>query len=138
MNAPSPSPAARWALCGILILALAARLSGIRWGLPSIYHVDESWFAGLAVKHFQGDWNPNFFHVPSLYSYMVAGVWNVYYFTGKALGTFESRSDFIEAFLRDATPFIILGRLVTVLFSLAPVLIFFLVGREMFGVRGGR
>lgn len=137
MNAPSLSPSARWALGAVLLLALAVRLIGIGWGLPPIYHVDESWFAGLAVKHFQGNWDPNFFHVPSLYSYMVAGVWNLYYFGGKALGTFDSRKDFLEAYERDATTFIVLGRLITVLFSMGTVLFMFLVGRAMFSPRTG-
>lgn len=127
----------RWALAAVLLLALAARLVGIGWGLPPIYHVDESWFAGLAAKHFQGNWDPDFFHVPSLFSYMVAGAWNLYYWTGKALGEFESRADFMEAYQRDATTFIILGRLITVLFGLGSVAVLFLIGREMFGRRAG-
>ncbi|MBM3296397.1 MAG: phospholipid carrier-dependent glycosyltransferase, partial [Candidatus Aminicenantes bacterium] len=137
MSAPSVSRAVRWSLAAVLALALAARVIGIGWGLPSIYHVDESWFAGLAVKHFQGNWDPDFFHVPSLFSYMVTGVWNLYYHAGKAFGKFESREDFLEAYYRDSTVFVVLGRLITILFSMGTVFFLFLIGRDMSRPRTG-
>jgi hypothetical protein len=129
--------ASRIALWTVLALALAVRLVGIDWALPNVFHVDENWFAGLALRHVQGDLNPHFFHVPSLYSYLVSGVWGLYYLGGKALGTFSSMADFREAYLRNATVFMLLGRLVTVLFSLGTVILLYLLGKKMFNIRTG-
>jgi len=137
MSSPPSANPSRIALWAVIVLALAVRLVGIDWGLPNIFHVDENWFAGLAFKHIQGDLNPHFFHVPSLYSYLVSGVWGLYYLGGKVLGTFSSTADFLQAYLRNATVFILLGRLVTVLFSLGTVILLYLLGKKMFNIRTG-
>jgi len=137
MSSPSMARSSRLALGVIIALALAARLVGIDWGLPNVFHVDENWFAGLAYKHFQGNLNPHFFHVPSLYTYLVTGAWGLYYLGGKVLGTFSSTADFLAAYLRNATAFILLGRLITVAFSLGTVFLLFRLGRKMFNLRTG-
>jgi hypothetical protein len=137
MSSLSSSRSSRAVLWTVIVLALAVRLVGITWGLPNIFHVDENWFAQLAMKHFRGDLNPHFFHVPSLYTYLVTGVWGLYYLGGKALGTFSSPADFNEAYLHNATVFILLGRLITVLFGVGTVILLYLVGKEMFNFRTG-
>jgi hypothetical protein len=63
---------------GIFIIALIARLIGIRWGLPDSlhwysYHPDEyQIFSSVAnLDFFNGKFNPHFFNYPSLFIYLV-------------------------------------------------------------------
>lgn len=121
----------------ILLLTLAIRLAGLSFGLPYIYHVDEARFADISLGYFSGDFNPHFFHVPTLYTYMVAGIWAIYFHTGKLLGTFQTTADFTDAFFKDPTLFVMLGRLLTVVLSVGTVLLVYWIGKKMFNRRVG-
>jgi 4-amino-4-deoxy-L-arabinose transferase-like glycosyltransferase len=121
----------------ILLLALAVRLVGISFGLPYIYHVDEARFANISLDYFSGDLNPHFFHVPTLYTYMVAGIWAVYFHTGKIFGVFDTTADFLGSFSENPTLFVILGRLLTVLLSVGTVFLVYWIGTKMYNRRVG-
>lgn len=121
----------------ILLLALAIRLCGIAFGLPYIYHVDEARFANISLDYFSGDLNPHFFHVPTLYTYMVAGIWAVYFHCGKILESFNTTADFLRSFSEDPTLFVILGRSLTVLLSVGTVFLVYWIGTKMFNRRVG-
>ncbi len=124
-------------LIGIIALGVIVRTWGISWSLPYTYHVDEAMFAQKAAKHVSGDLNPKFFHVPSLYPYLVAGTWEIYYFIGKLNGSFKTKAEFIEIYVKNPTVFYILGRLVTLIFSLGTILIVYLIGKKMYNPRVG-
>jgi 4-amino-4-deoxy-L-arabinose transferase-like glycosyltransferase len=122
----------------ILVLALLVRSWGINWGLPFIYHVDEERFFQIAKKYLAtGNLNPRFFHVPTFYTYSLAAVWEGYYTVGKFTGTFSSRQEFMESFVRNPTPFLLLGRLITLLLSVAAILVVYSIGKRMFGLGAG-
>ncbi len=122
----------------ILVLALLVRSWGINWGLPFIYHVDEERFFQISKNYLAtGDLNPRFFHVPTLYTYSVAAIWEGYYFAGKLTGAFSSRQDFLARSGRNPTPFIVLGRLFTLLMSVAAILAVYFIGKRMFGPAAG-
>ncbi len=64
-------------IAGVFIVALALRLIGLTWGLPTrehwySYHPDEAQMlsAILSIDIFSGDFNPGFFNYPSLYIYL--------------------------------------------------------------------
>jgi len=126
-----------WAVLGLAALALAVRLWGITFDLPSVYHVDEAWFGQKAIDYFKGDLNPRFWHVPSLYTYLVAAVWWVYFILGKLAGTFPDAAAFIRAYQIDPTVHLILGRLVTVVLSLGTIALTYRVGKKMYDWRVG-
>jgi len=120
----------------ILILALGVRLWGINFSLPFIYHVDEERFAQISLNYLRGDLNPHFFHVPSLYTYAVAGLWKLYYLIGHALGSagqFASFPEFLNHFSRNPTGYILLGRLLTVLLSVGTILAVYHLGKYLAG-----
>jgi 4-amino-4-deoxy-L-arabinose transferase-like glycosyltransferase len=121
----------------ILLLALVIRLVGISFGLPYIYHVDEARFANISLDYFSGDLNPHFFHVPTLYTYMVAGIWAVYFHCGQIFGEFDTTADFLMSFSEDPTLFVILARLLTVLLSIGTVFLVYWIGTKMFNRRVG-
>ena len=74
-------PRTRLALAAILLLALALRGMEARFGLPYLHHFDEPALElrSLGVLR-TGDWNPRFFHYPSLLIYLNVGVDVVLYF----------------------------------------------------------
>lgn len=116
----------------ILFLALMVRLWGINFSLPFIYHVDEERFAQIALNYLRGDLNPHFFHVPSLYTYSVAGLWKLYYLIGHSLGLggqFTSMQAFVAGFARNPTIYILLGRLLTVIMSVGTILALYYLGK---------
>ena len=121
----------------IIVLAIATRVAGISFGLPNLYHVDEARFAKISITYFTGDLNPHFFHVPSLHTYAVAGLWGVYYIGGKITGKFTSGAHFMEAFEENATPHVILARLLSVLLGVGTILIVFYLGKRMYNPRVG-
>ncbi len=50
------------------MLALVARLWGLNFGLPYLYHPDEPTYVSIAQNMFKaGDWNPRSFVFPSLF-----------------------------------------------------------------------
>jgi hypothetical protein len=124
-------------LAFIIILAIATRIAGISFGLPHLYHVDEARFAKISITYFTGDLNPHFFHVPSLHTYAVAGLWSMYYIGGKIAGKFTSTAQFMEAYEEDATPHVIIARLLSVLLSVGTILIVFFLGKWMYNPRIG-
>jgi len=125
------------ALIFVLALAVLTRIWGISFGLPHMYHIDENRFAQISLHYFTGDLNPHFFHVPSLHTYTIAGIWGVYYLGGKALGTFHDRKDFMQAFERNPSVFMLLGRLLTALMSIGTILVLYLIGAKMYDPRVG-
>ena len=79
----------------------------------SLYHPDEPRIVEQAVRFHQGDLNPRFFNWPSLYMYVMAGVY------GLVFGA--SSGGVAGAFARDPALFYLVGRLVTALFGTATV-----------------
>jgi hypothetical protein len=134
---PGDSSQAKVFLALIIVLAIATRVAGISFGLPHLYHVDEARFAKISITYFSGDLNPHFFHVPSLHTYAIAGLWGVYYLGGKISGKFTSTAQFMEAFEEDATTHVILARLLSLLLSVGTILIVFYLGKWMYNPRVG-
>ena len=65
-------------LLGVLLLALALRVWGLGWGLPSAthyfsYHPDESMVLShaMTMNLFRGEWLPHWYHYGSLQLYLV-------------------------------------------------------------------
>jgi 4-amino-4-deoxy-L-arabinose transferase-like glycosyltransferase len=133
----TPKAAATVVLLLLCALALGTRFWGLDWGLPHTYHVDENWFAGKSIQFFGGNLDPEFFHVPTLHMYLVAGLWRAYYALGRLAGSFEGPEDFRSKYINQPTPFYLLGRTLSALFSVGTVLLLFLLGSRMFGRRAG-
>lgn len=116
------------AIAGVMALAFALRIIGIRWGMPDAthyysYHPDEIHVL-LPVQNIclRGDLNPHFFNYGSLYIYLVALVAKIGHLIG--LSPFASPN---------LGPLHVLGRMVTVLLGTATVYLVYLIGRELGG-----
>jgi len=121
-------------LATILFLALALRLWGIQFGLPGLFHADEPIVLNHALAYGAGDFNPRFFKIPPLVSYLLFALFGAYYLAGKMLGRFSGTADFESLFYADPSSFYLLARLVFgALAGTLTVLAFYRVIRHHFG-----
>jgi len=86
-NAPGAGER-RWVWAGlaaVLAGGLALRLWGVRQGLPYVYNVDEAThFVTHAVQMFGGGLNPHYFANPPGFTYLLHGVFALWYGGGSA------------------------------------------------------
>jgi 4-amino-4-deoxy-L-arabinose transferase-like glycosyltransferase len=120
----------------ILALAAALRLSGVRWGLPyDFLNPDEGTVVPHAFHVAQGHLNPGFFLYPSLFFYLLAGVyggmallWHPHDVTSLLSGA---------SFVIHPGAYLLAGRLVSVAFGVLSVYVIYRLGREAFSRRVG-
>lgn len=108
----SPKARKRREIFLILFLAFFLRVWGIGFGLPYLYHADEPIVVNHALAYGSGDFNPHFFKIPPLVSYLVFICYGIFYLLGRGVGIFKSLADFEGLFLHDPTFFYLLARLI--------------------------
>jgi hypothetical protein len=107
----STSTRTRWALVGVVLVAAALRLYALDFGLPMAEaRPDEMTIAFQAMKFGRGDLNPHSFNYPSLFKYLVFGLFGAYYAVGRVLGFFAGQEDFLRSFFDGAVTFRLLMR----------------------------
>ncbi len=108
-------------LLPILVLALALRLLGLRYGLPAVYNPDEVAIMSRALAFAKGDLNPHNFLYPTFYFYALfawiglSAVWAV------LTGAVASFAAFQREFFVDPSRVYTAGRLLTALCGTATV-----------------
>ncbi len=109
------------------------RLCGVEFGLPNIYHADETIVVNHALAYGTGDLNPHFFRIPPLISYIIFFEYGIYYLLGTVFGFFSSIVDFQNLFLEDPTSFFLIGRItVGVIAGTTSVYFIYLLGSRIF------
>lgn len=103
---------ANFLLAVIFILGFVLRIVGINFGLPDLYHADESIVVNHAMGYGSGDFNPHFFKIPPLISYLLFVIYGLYFLIGLVLRRFENIDAFINLFLTDPGSFYLLGRVI--------------------------
>jgi hypothetical protein len=124
-------------LAAILVLAAALRLYGLGHGLPFVYNPDEANIMARALSIAQGP-DPGYYVYPSFFFYYLFALMGGLFVAGRLLGRYDNLSDFETRFFEDPTDFYLAGRLASVVFALATVV---LVGRlvgKHFGAVAGR
>src|SRR5918996_6300701 len=100
----------RVALAALAALALALRLYGIRYGLPSVYNPDEVAIMARALSFAKGTLNPHNFLYPTFYFYVlfawVGSYLGVLWLTGGVGSVAEAQ----QLYFTDPTPIYIAGR----------------------------
>jgi 4-amino-4-deoxy-L-arabinose transferase-like glycosyltransferase len=123
----------------IVLLATGIRMEGAFSDLPYIFHPDEPRHIAI-IQHIlkTGDLNPHFFNYPSMFLYINDLAYIPYYFIEKLMGRFKTVNDIAEPIiLVMGTAFaplpgtVILSRLVTLLFSVASIILLFIAGKEL-------
>ena len=97
-------------LTAILVLGFLLRIIGIHFGLPHLYHADESIVVNHALAYGTGDLNPHFFKIPPLVSYLLFISYGVYYLFGRGVGIFSGLEDFQYLFLTNPSSFYLIAR----------------------------
>jgi 4-amino-4-deoxy-L-arabinose transferase-like glycosyltransferase len=100
----------------IVLLALAVRAVHLDYGLPSIFHPDERFVVGPALRIAEtGDLDPGFYNYPALPMYVLAAV-------------FFLEDGFDSDAARNTSDAVHMGRRVTTLFGLATVVALYAAG----------
>lgn len=94
----------------------------------------EMWGFGPARSF---EWNPHFFHYPSLTIYLHVLLQAILYAAMKAAGAVVSAIDFQAIYLTDPTAFVLAGRALNVAFAAATVAALFALARRAGGVTAG-
>jgi len=94
----------------VIFTGLFLRLYGINFGLPYQFHQDEPIIVNHALAYGTGDFDPHFFIIPPLTSYILFFFYGVYYLLMNMSGSVKSVEDFALSFFKDPTPFYIIGR----------------------------
>jgi hypothetical protein len=116
----------RWwlALAVVLAGALALRLWGVAQGLPYVYNSDEnSHFVPHAVKMFEGGLNPGYFANPPALTYLLHGLYAVWFGGGRAA---------LHAYQLHPTEVYVLARVTVALLGTVAVWLLYLVGARLF------
>ena len=121
----------------ICLIAIGMRVWGIAYDLPNIYHPDEPRYIVIGQTIFRtGDLNPHFFNYPSLLFYVNSLSYIPYYLIGMATGEFQNREDVrfplkynpaIGVARTNQPSSVLLGRLISVCFSVGSVLLSYLI-----------
>jgi hypothetical protein len=113
-----------WVALGlILAVGVLVRFAGLSYGLPHTFHSDEGRIVGRAVRFLSGDPDPRFFNWPSLYMYVLSGVY------GLIFGVRESPI----LFATDPGSFYLLGRVVTATLGTATIATLYLLAAPLYG-----
>ena len=110
-------------LGAIVIVAALLRFLGIGSGIPYAIGVDEPEIVNRVVNMMRnGDFNPHFFHYPTLYIYLQLAVACLRFLAGAMAGSWQS--------LAEVTPadFYLWGRALTAAFGTATVMLVYLTG----------
>lgn len=123
----------------ILAFALAIRLHGIGFGLPSLYDPDEPIFMVLALKLLKDQTlNPGWFGHPGTTTiYLVALIDLAVLGTGLATGQFGSVRDFAMAAYANPGLLFIPARVAMALFGVGCVWLTWAIGKRLFGATAG-
>ncbi len=96
----------------IVALALLLRLWGLDFGLPMAEsRPDELTIAYQAMKFGTLDLNPHSFNYPSLFKYLVFGVFGAWYAVGRLISEFSGQEELLRSFFAADTSFRLLMRL---------------------------
>lgn len=113
---PSRLPLPGLPLAAVLLLALALRLWGIRYGLPWLFYFhDEPQVVLRALRFGTGDLNPHFFIWPAtLLLYAAFASFGGLFVVGKLAGWWAGKEAFAAAYFEDPSAFYLLPRFQTV------------------------
>lgn len=106
-------------LWAALAAAVLLRLAGLQWGLPAQFNADEPHVVNLAVSFGGGSLKPYAFKYPSLWPYLLAFCYGIYFLAWSGFGVLRGVADFAGLYAWDPTGFYLIGRGLSAAFSLA-------------------
>lgn len=138
MIGKNPFFSSRTLLFLIVVLGVCLRMYGVDFGLPALYHADEPIVVNHALGYGTGDFNPHFFKIPPLLSYMLFALYGIHFAAGRVAGIFNSADDFAVSFLQDPTAMYLIGRLFSgVFFATLTIIAVYVLAKRLFSKRAG-
>jgi len=129
-----------WTWLAIFILALGLRLMGLDFGLPylSNFYVrpDETLLVVPAVRFFESRGNPLFFAYPALMMVMLSIFFQAFFLAGRVFNHAVS-SDIVSCFIRDMSPFFLIGRVISALAGALIAVLIYHLGRRLSNQKAG-
>jgi hypothetical protein len=127
----------RVVLGAIVLLALAVRLHGIRYGLPAVYNPDEVAIMARALSFAKGTLNPHNFLYPTFYFYVLFAWVGAYLGFVWLTGGVASVAALQQLYFTDPTGIYTAGRVLGALLGTACVPAVFVLGRRLFDLNTG-
>lgn len=115
------------ALGVLLLLGLYFRIQDIDYGLPLLLNEDEPTYFFKAMNFGFGDFDPNYFKKPSFFLYF----YFAFYYLAYLLTDAPSWSQFYDQFVQNPNLVAIVGRSVTVVFSVASIYLLARLGKRL-------
>ncbi|NLO92398.1 MAG: glycosyltransferase family 39 protein [Elusimicrobia bacterium] len=109
-------------IAAVALGAAYVRLRGIWWGWPGVFDADAPHIVNLAVYFGSGDLNPHIFKYPTLWPYLLSGVYGAWFLIGWLAGLWHNASAFGAHFVWHNADFHVAARYFTAAVSLAGVL----------------
>jgi hypothetical protein len=126
------------ALAGLCVAAFLARLWGIAYGLPDLFHIDEPEVIKMSLAYgAKGSLEPIGYTWGTLFSYLLFFEFSVYFLWGRLWGWFPTVEDFAFHTLTEPTALYLIGRLTCAVAGALVVWPVFFLGRRMGGERVG-
>lgn len=123
----------RLTLAAILALALGMRLWGIGFGLPHRYHIDEPHTVLGALRSASGDFSPRLPpNSPNLWELILLLEYGLLFVVGRLTNVYASLGSFAASYRADPSPFYLLARGTSALFSTATVAVVFYAARDVY------
>jgi hypothetical protein len=117
----------------ILLMALAVRLWGLGFGLPYIIaRPDETEMAGPAVGFLSGDLRPPYFEWPTLFTYVTAFLYVVYFYLTRPFTGYATLAAFAESRRQSVAPFLYITRSLSALMGVLTVWWVYAICRRLF------
>lgn len=117
----------------IVAAAFIIRAIGVNFGLPFVYHDDEPILVNYALAYGTGDFNPHFFNIAPLLTYILFALYGFLFIIGRAVGYFHAIKDFAYLYLNNPALFYIIGRMILGVFcGTLSVLALYFMGKRYF------
>ena len=127
----------RLLLIGVLFVGFLVRFLGVFHDLPFSYFGDELHFVRRSVAFGSGDLNPHWFHKPAFYMYWLFFEYGLYFSVGYLFAWWGGVDEFARHFFTDMGPFLFIGRMTTVLFSVGTMYLTYRIGSQLVNRRVG-
>lgn len=128
----------RFALLVIIGLGFFLRISGIDFGLPHRYHVDEPAHVVTAMKIGSGDLLPEYPpNSPHLWHVILLFEYGLYFLFGRMAGAFGSPLDLALSYQNDPTIFYLMPRITSAVLGTLTIGLVYLIGLKVHGRRVG-
>ncbi len=122
----------------IMLVGIFLRVWGTGFGLPYLFHADETHTVNLSVSLGYNLLNPKVFWKPAFTYYIIGFGYGLYFVIGKLIGIFPNLNSFKELFVLNPTSFYVIGRIsIGVVFGVLSIPAIYNLGKRFYNQRTG-